>query len=570
MATSWTKFYVASVKRGRPQLKLKDSVSSASAPFKSMNQGLFFPEPSKNTVTASWKFSEVFKPKYLRPKIPSRFKRSTDNPTNPVPNYPPTKSKIEKRYSNLELVGVKPEVLYRHPGLSVEDQSNPNFESKKILEKIAVPSESFRRVSPGLKEPIRVLPLPTAPKPIPYTKTIENCNETLPSEISDLNLPLNPKKFLGRIVIPEADPHRITLETKQPNGTYVNLQDHQAVVSNSPEQGNPPDTPPYNPANIPYVEVPDYTDRREESLDGSDRLSKDKYTSDSDLDNDAVDPGTQPNAEGERSSPFGGSESNGTREDLNAGKKITNDSADTYQVGSAYGKIGKDSEVVVRSEEERPIKNSSHEDKGEEPSGANFYAKNITGSAEYEPVSFDIEDYSKPFDLDKFIDELFHRDERKSEELRVKASRKSRDESEDDFNARKFDDFYNSEEDRSRSDRSKDYFESHESKSGPAYAAVDDFQANHSTDVIKKFSKPQIDGGGEQKINGQSVSKFLSKLSQHRVKSDKVKGNEEDKKGKYHKHWILEYGFPSTKVEKKTPELATDDAVDSKTREVSS
>ncbi|XP_063974633.1 dentin sialophosphoprotein-like [Diachasmimorpha longicaudata] len=598
-----------------------DTVPLPSTSFQSLTKGLFFPEPPRNTITSSWKFSEVFKPRYLKPKIPPRFKRSTDNlhPT-PVPNHPP-KSKIGKRYSNLEFVGVKPDVLYRHPELSLEDQPKyPNFQSKKISQRVAVPSESFRRASSGLKEPIRVLQLPKdrtslresaeplpkhaevlpkavkslpkGPMPLPYIKVIQDCNETSPIEISDLNAPVDPTKFLGRIVVPETDPsnvseepQKISLETKESNGTYVSLQDHQAVINSSPQQDNPPDISPYNPANIPYVEVPDYTDRREESLDDNDRLSKDKSAGDSDLDNDAVDPGGQPLEEGEGSSSFGGRESDGAREDLSVGKKLANDSADTSRGRSDTGRSGKDSELTVRPEEERPIKHSSREDKGEEPSGANFYSKNITGSAEEEPISFDIEDYAKPFDLDRFIDELFHRDGRKHKESRVKASRRKpgdegegEGESEDEVDEEQFRDFYDSGDDSGsgRSDESEgsgderqeskahtggneeyqdelqDYFESAETRNEAVYAAADDHHRDQSSDDVNpKFQTRQVDGDREVKVDGQRVRKFLSKLPQYEDQRDKMKGRDEgNNRGKYYKHWVLEYNFPSSKGEK--------------------
>ncbi|XP_011300808.1 uncharacterized protein [Fopius arisanus] len=524
-------------------MKLKDLVLSASSPPKSINEGLFFPEPSENPVTASWKFSEVFKPKYLKPKIPPRFKRSADLPApDKLPNYPLSESRIEKRYSNLELVGVKPEVLYRHPGLSVEEQSKPQ-------KKIAISSESFRRTPPGVNEPI-VLPLPS--KPLSYTTIIGNCNGTS-SEVSDLNLSINSNRFLGRIVIPDPDPflvgsepYKLPEETKQANRTYVNLQDHQAVISSPPDQGNHSDILPYNPDDIPYVEVPDYTDRREESLDDNNNENmKDKY---SNVDNDAVDPGTLPNEEGEKSSPFVGSESERTKEEDFTVKKIANDSGETSQVGNQHGKSRKDSEVVRRSEE-RPIKNSRPDEKSEEFSNAKINPKNITGSAEaeLEPVSLDVEDFVKPFDLDKFINELFHRNHKtNTEESKAEASRKelTDDSEEEEFNHWRYSDYYGPHNDGTNEDESKDYFESHESQNEP-YANPDDFLRKHFTgDVIHKFKKSDLKTD-EKPTNSHSVTGFLSKLP-IRVKNYEPKGQErKNNRPKYQKQWVLEYGFPS-------------------------
>ena len=197
--------------------------------------------------------------------------------------------------------------LYRHPRLTKEEQKYTarniktpildagirdnfkDFETKPNAQKLSVP------------HPYSFLPL-----------ALGEYNDTAPSEISDLNIPVPSLKPIRRKnETPEINirfPLISTFSKKSPivnkqgfsalpsfqstsnpliqetrNATYINLEDHRTDLKKKSVEGKsvpgyPSDIPLYDPDIIPYVEVPDYSDRREESLDKEDqRIANEKY-----------------------------------------------------------------------------------------------------------------------------------------------------------------------------------------------------------------------------------------------------------------------------------------------------
>ena len=215
------------------------------------------------------------------------------------------------------------EKLYRHPRLTLEEQK---LSATKIKSPLDV----------GFKDNLKVFETKLGsqkvdvPHPFSFlapSLALAAYNDTISSEVDDLNKP-PPRPIKRKTIIPEVGIKFPLSSTKPPksskikssnskqdlgvlgprdfqsssvplvqetkNTTYINLEDHRKNLNEESLErqtvpGYPPDIPPYNPDIIPYVEVPDYSDRREESLDKDDQLFAKKKFKDYD-DQDFVDP----------------------------------------------------------------------------------------------------------------------------------------------------------------------------------------------------------------------------------------------------------------------------------------
>lgn len=185
----------------------------------------------------------------------------------------------------------------------------------QISSEIKNPVQNF-----GLKENINDLEMKSIPVPHPFSflpLPLSAYNDSAAREIDDLNIsqPIQRQskriKTLSGVDIrfplisttpkpPKTKKQRQTLKKPDApllqdstNSTYINIQDHRKNLLKESEKptvpGLPADIAPYNPDIIPYVDVPDYSDRREESLDENDRkMSKSKFKNYDDQ--DFVDP----------------------------------------------------------------------------------------------------------------------------------------------------------------------------------------------------------------------------------------------------------------------------------------
>lgn len=295
-----------------------------------------------------------------------------------------------------------------------------------------------------------------------YTPVFKDCKDTAASEISDLNAPppsaqrrltLEPYSLNGDIDIsrrrnrPPVDrrekqlsgldiattvapsTHREEEEVVESpketassakstnNATYINLQDHQkGTQDGNPAKdanGYPLDIPPYNPDVIPYVDVPDYSDQREESLDKDDRrVAKEKFVEYPDEDADAVDPGVPVS-------------------DKKAEKIIVNDDevAERDQRPEVKGdeEVKEEEEAEEQNEEveDEPtprVSSDDHEDVEENKGNEETASEDVGDSKsdngmEFLPLQFDINDYIKPFNLDELFKEI-KRDAQKLERMK--------------------------------------------------------------------------------------------------------------------------------------------------------
>ncbi|XP_033225765.1 uncharacterized protein LOC117178447 [Belonocnema kinseyi] len=256
-------------------------------------------------------------------------------------------------------------------------------------------------------------------------------NDTVASEVDDLNI-TPPKPIKRKTVTPKVEirfplsttrspnffkvksfnskpelktlgPRRfqsssIPLAQETKNTTYINLEDHiknlnEGKVERQTVPGYPSDIPPYNPDIIPYVEVPDYSDRREESLDKKDQLVANKKNKDYD-DQDFVDP-TAPLPAGKN-------------KELDAVKESQKPKgrAQTPYVDIQDNKPIKD--VDPKNLEAIPISAAEESDESlvdaQEPSEESKSKEELV--EDVKPVKFDINDYKKPFNFKELFKEL--------------------------------------------------------------------------------------------------------------------------------------------------------------------
>ncbi|XP_015522628.2 uncharacterized protein LOC107226351 [Neodiprion lecontei] len=265
-----------------------------------------------------------------------------------------------------------------------------------------------------------------------YTPVFKVCNDTAASEISDLNLPppspeKEPKRsrqyYRNGQPIPDADVVRTTTgtpivqvdETVEPpkeaalvdenakNQTYINLQDHQKGVqdgaADAPKDANgyPADIPPYNPDMIPYVEVPDYTDQREQSLDKDDRrVAKERYVEYPNEEADVVDPEAPAVIEQRPRMP----QIIVLDDDVGDSDEVqmeAEEQEEQEEVREETDEEGDDNAGLRQEEEDDEDSTAKDELRNSEPQEDAF---------DFETLRFDIEDYKKPFNLEELFKEI--------------------------------------------------------------------------------------------------------------------------------------------------------------------
>ncbi|KAK0175035.1 hypothetical protein PV327_008820 [Microctonus hyperodae] len=268
-----------------------------------------------------------------------------------------------------------------------------------------------------------------------YTRVVQDCkNDDETSEITDLNnSPI--KSNYSRIVVVDPD-HPNVHSTRRnnekiitghksgifpllnsTNESYINLQDYQITKQNSADVNKAFVTESaehnltYDPNNIPYVDVPDYTDKREESLDKNDRdaaiIKEKNRNNNDDINNDAIDPGTPSNVEEKEGVEIHDRSESSEANNENVDRKAKYSMVRTESNGEEGDSTelrrqlesDQDSSGEITSFENKEIKND--EKKSEEQSSL------------FEPINFDINDYKKSFNLDEFIGEMFKDDKEK-------------------------------------------------------------------------------------------------------------------------------------------------------------
>lgn len=332
---------------------------------------------------------------YRRKTMVKRSKRSLDKKKS---NYFEEKVPLSKR-------------LYRHPKLSYEEQKNHSFQD--TFDSL----QSKTTMKPLLKESNKHTYV-SSNEYFEMQKSLENTKDDknmLNEAIKDTNTSQS-------------------LVKRQNRRNYINIQDHQKTVNN----GTSADILEYDPNKIPYVEVPDYSDIREESLDEKDRRMKEEKN------DDFIDPEISTNSEedswkGSRRDSIKENDTNFTNfktytdikrlnnnnnnnnnDDNNKPDNLkkperSNDFKDSCErlksdkfEGSKGGGLLKNSNELRSNEDNL---NNSNVDKGagensEEnhgpPTEDPGETREDTGSRSG-PIIFDINEYRKPFDLDEFL-----------------------------------------------------------------------------------------------------------------------------------------------------------------------
>ncbi|EFN81202.1 Chorion peroxidase [Harpegnathos saltator] len=156
------------------------------------------------------------------------------------------------------------------------------------------------------------------------------------------------------------------------------------------------DEPLYDPAKIPYVEVPDYSDQRQDTLDKSNRSAV-EYK-DYDDGGDYVEPESSYRV-GDSSSrsppstevpPLPGSQAgnDGGSSHVNAASRCTAENQDSAECAADK------SDAAARNRSQDDANDDANDDARGPPEDS---------SDDFAPIHFDIEEYRKPFDLDQFL-----------------------------------------------------------------------------------------------------------------------------------------------------------------------
>lgn len=140
-------------------------------------------------------------------------------------------------------------------------------------------------------------------------------------------------------------------------------------------------TPAYDPSNIPYVEVPDYSDQREESLDKSDQnltAANKEYD-----DNDYIDPEQKP-------PKFAEIKIQNTDDESDISHSRCSENSDSAECTDNV-------ENIKLHEDDTSVQHSAEEDSAE--------LARLSEERENSTEDFDINKYTKPFYLDYFIND---------------------------------------------------------------------------------------------------------------------------------------------------------------------
>lgn len=238
-----------------------------------------------------------------------------------------------------------------------------------------------------------------------YTRVFKDCNEFKKPKLDNSKKSMSKLKY-DQIIVPNnkknVEDKKLTSETKiDPslilrNKNYISIQDHQALnrnidnefITKSGELNNN-----NNSLVIPYVEVADYSDKGEESLDDEDGDKNKKFeikakhksvsAYDGDIDNDAVDPGT-PSAKQEKGPGGAGA------------VRVIN-----------YSDADGDSESISGDKNNGDIDRKKLNIRDEESE---------EGDDEFGIGDFDFDKITEPFDFDKFLRHFFSSDDKSQED----------------------------------------------------------------------------------------------------------------------------------------------------------
>ncbi|CAL7934042.1 unnamed protein product [Xylocopa violacea] len=435
-------------------------------------------------------------------------------------------------------------MFYRHPNLSYEEQQKQlndtlqaggvslNFGSamnERILDVFAVPTTT---VEPApSRESKRHSYVPVFLNDCNDTDVLEaeNVTERRGSENRDSNEEINATNE----TIADTSELQSSTGQRQGNTRYINIRDHQKNAENTTSSG----ISDYDPNKIPYVEVPDYSDIREESLDEQERKNK---TNDSVSQGKSVDlgkssessRGSETNDEDNSSENKGDSldvsnlgkhsnessassdSSNTTSSEENNERKLLKDTKQSLELNSKLEKPGaivdvKHSTGPVSDELEGSNEDRSWKSSKEASSNANNSSELNSKSAEQSrgkndeprddsveihregdsggqsgPIIFDINEYRKPFNLDEFLkdDPILKNLKLLEKETRAKYGKNGK---------RVSGDFNESESDNARGEARGEAEEGHETFDGlPGHRRSDDF--------VDMFAKMGYDKLGEE------------------------------------------------------------------------
>lgn len=376
---------------------------------------------------------KIKKTKKYSKKAEEEYKKFTPYPlinNEIIPEKNDTKINLlkrSKRSSKRKRV-LKPssEKFYRHPNLSFEEQQKQFNSSNREL-----PSSETKEPS--------------------YVPVFVKCEDTGRSEADDMvkSTRENLKNMKGNVEKDRSDSRGIERsedpsdETKSKNlvehlnKTYINIRDHQKNIEETT------DIPEYDPNKIPYVEVPDYSDIREESLDEEDRKANKKRKKQKNV--DFLDPSVSLNIDepenNEYNLPKGlKNDSDKKQKDLKESTKSLDINKDTKENSRSLNKEDKfvnfpknlnsnfnDRELEIFKNSKKSSKSSrindfnknkkksqkqkSNDSENSKLKELSFDDESDRGSQEdregqgksTSPIIFDINEYRKPFDLDEFL-----------------------------------------------------------------------------------------------------------------------------------------------------------------------
>ncbi|XP_076656103.1 uncharacterized protein LOC143360837 [Halictus rubicundus] len=289
-----------------------------------------------------------------------------------------------KKLRHLEKRGLSPKNrFYRHPNLSYEDRNKLKDKLQKEAINLNLGNTLKRRVQSTLNpsgrsykfefssgEPGKQGSIPNFPKANSSSiSEADNHNKSAAeSSTNSANLAENKSdKYTESETSKNSKNDKNHKNHKNPDGgskekTYISIQDHQRDIKMTTSS----DIPEYDPSKIPYVDVPDYSDIREESLDAEDRrLSKNKMA---EAEPEYVEgPETNSNKDGEAS--------------------WMDENSDSFK-----------RKLTISQNDGFERKLESNEDGGStEP------AENENSKSQFESAIFDINEYRKPFNLDEFL-----------------------------------------------------------------------------------------------------------------------------------------------------------------------
>ncbi|XP_017796968.1 PREDICTED: cylicin-2-like [Habropoda laboriosa] len=353
---------------------------------------------------------------------------------------------------NLDYVGFVEQVppsekFYRHPNLSYEEQQkqlNGNIDSESTMNGFDL-AKTMARVESSTNEPRKHNYVPV----FPSCNDTENLKADDANKITEKNLkdrdkirendkkdPAGSEKYRNE-TSKDMNKSQSSIKQQRRDKSYINIRDHQKNAENTTSS----DIPEYDPNKIPYVDVPDYSDIREESLDEDDRkasLGKEEKFVDEEKSTDPKEP--PESEENKKETLSNDSEQNLNRRTdsdvtnlktwINSEKPSKSSDKNKYDakniskpsnLKSGESEVLKDFKTILKPTK---IDESGENDKDKLPRGSNqrpssnFSEQKSSENSEEDsaeteqqgdsksqsgPIIFDINEYRKPFDLDEFL-----------------------------------------------------------------------------------------------------------------------------------------------------------------------